>query len=130
MRLDKWLWCARFFKTRAFASIAIKTGKVIANGDRAKPSKVIQPGDNINIRIGPYHYDITVFKLTKGRKSAVHALELYEESNSSVDAREKLSRQLKAEADLYPRSKGRPDKRNRRDLMRYKSSGSFNPDKR
>ena len=63
IRLDKWLWCARFYKTRSIAANALKTGKVTANGDRAKPSKTVKPGDKLDIRKGPYHHAITVLDL-------------------------------------------------------------------
>ena len=65
IRLDKWLWCARFYKTRSIAADALKTGRVTANGDRAKPSKTVKPGDKLDIRKGPYHYVITVLDLAK-----------------------------------------------------------------
>ncbi len=65
IRLDKWLWCARFYKTRNIAANALKTGKITTNGDRAKPSKTVKPGDKLNIRKGPYHYVITVLELAK-----------------------------------------------------------------
>jgi ribosome-associated heat shock protein Hsp15 len=121
IRLDKWLWCARFYKTRNIAANALKTGKVTANGDRAKPSKTVKPGDSLNIRKGPYHYVITVLDLAKSRKSAVGAALLYEESPESISERESLAIQLKAGAALMPSTKGRPSKKDRRSIIKFKN---------
>jgi ribosome-associated heat shock protein Hsp15 len=121
IRLDKWLWCARFFKTRSIAAAALKTGKVSANGERAKPSKTIRPGDKLNIRKGPYHYVITVLDLAKSRRSATDAALLYEESSKSISERELLAAQLKAEAALTPTTKGRPSKKDRRSIIKFKN---------
>jgi len=122
IRLDKWLWCARFYKTRNIAANALKTGKVTANGDRAKPSKTVKPGDKLNIRKGPYHYAITVLDLAKSRKSAAGAALLYEESSESISERESLAAQLKAEAALTPTTKGRPSKKDRRSIIKFKNA--------
>ena len=121
IRLDKWLWCARFYKTRSIAATALKTGKVTANGERAKPSKTIRPGDSLNIRKGPFHYAITVLDLAKSRKSAAGAALLYEESQQSISERESLAIQLKAEAALMPTTKGRPSKKDRRSIIKFKN---------
>ena len=121
IRLDKWLWCARFYKTRNIAANALKTGKITTNGDRAKPSKTVKPGDKLNIRKGPYHYVITVLELAKSRKSAAGAALLYEESPESISKRESLATQLKAEAILMPTTKGRPSKKDRRSIIKFKS---------
>jgi len=121
IRLDKWLWCARFYKTRNIAANAIKTGKVTANGARAKPSKTVKPGDCLNIRKGPYHHVITVLELAKSRKSAVGATLLYEESSESISERESLASQLKAETVLMPTIKGRPSKKDRRLIIKFKN---------
>ncbi len=120
-RLDKWLWCARFYKTRNIAANALKTGKVTANGDRAKPSKTVKPGDKLDIRKGPYHHAITVLDLAKSRKSAAGAALLYEESPASISKRESVAIQLKAEAALMPTTKGRPSKKDRRSIIRFKN---------
>ena len=123
LRLDKWLWCARFYKTRSTASEALKTGKVMINGDRAKPSKTVRPGDVLNIRKGPYKYTITLLSLAKTRKSAADASLLYEESPESMKERELLASQLKAEAAMSPSSKGRPSKKDRRSIIKFRNSG-------
>ncbi len=121
IRLDKWLWCARFYKTRSIAADAVKTGKITANGERAKPSKSVKPGDMLNIRKGPYHYAITVLGLAKSRQSAVGAALLYEESPESISERELLASQLKAEAALTPTTKRRPSKKDRRSIIKFKN---------
>jgi len=122
IRLDKWLWCARFYKTRKIAANALNTGKVTINGARAKPSKTVKPGDKLNIRKGPYHYVITVVELAKSRKSAVGAALLYEESSESISERESLATQLQAETALMPATKGRPGKKDRRLIIKFKNS--------
>ena len=121
IRLDKWLWCARFYKTRNIAANALKTGKVTANGDRAKPSKTVKPGDSLNIRKGPYHYAITVLDLAKSRRSAAGAALLFEEQPESISERETVAARLKAEAALMPITKGRPSKKDRRSIIKFKN---------
>lgn len=123
IRLDKWLWCTRFYKTRSISTAALKTGKVMINGDRAKPSKIVKPGDMLNIRKGPYLYAITVLSIAKSRKSSIDASLLYEESPESIKQRELLASQLKAEAAMSPSSKGRPSKKDRRSIIKFRSSG-------
>ncbi len=120
-RLDKWLWCARFYKTRSIAADALKTGKVTINGERAKPSKTVKPGDKLDIRKGPYHYAITVLDLAKTRKSATGAALLYVESPESISKRESIAIQLKTEAAFMPTTKGRPSKKDRRSIIKFKN---------
>lgn len=122
LRLDKWLWCARFYKTRSIAADALKTGKVMINGDRAKSSKTVVPGDVLSIRKGPYRYTITLLALAKSRKSATDASLLYEESPQSMKERQLLASQLKAEAAIFPSSKGRPTKKDRRSIIKFRNS--------
>lgn len=121
LRLDKWLWCARFYKTRSLAAEALKTGKVMINGERAKPSKSVKPGDILNIRKGPYHHIITVIDLAKSRKSATDADLLYEESQDSIIKRELVAARVKAESVLTPTTKGRPSKKDRRSIIKFKN---------
>src|SRR5437764_14974830 len=80
VRLDKWLWAARFFKTRALAATAIETGKVEVNGERAKRAKLLQVGDSLRIRLGPYYHVVTVRGLSEHRGPASIAATLYEET--------------------------------------------------
>ncbi len=121
IRLDKWLWCARFYKTRNIAANALKTGKITANGERAKPSKMIKAGDTLNIRKGPYSHVITLLGLARSRKSATGAALLYEESSESISERELVASRLKVEAALMPATKGRPSKKDRRSIIKFKN---------
>ena len=122
MRLDKWLWCARFYKTRSIAADAVKAGRIRVNGERPKPAKMIAPGDRLLVRKESLNYELTVRDLPKARLPAAKAVLLYEESEESIQARELISRQLKAEAAMFPRTSGRPSKRDRRDLMKFRKS--------
>lgn len=119
IRIDKWLWATRFFKTRGLASEAIKGGKVDLNGSHAKPSKTVQVNDLLKIRRGAFVYEVAVKGISKHRGSATVAGELYEESEQSVLNRENLAGQLKAESALRPTTAGRPSKRDRRNIIRF-----------
>mgnify|MGYP003571068304 CR=1 FL=1 len=120
MRLDKWLWCARFYKSRSLAADAIKGGKIRVNGDRPKPAKMIGIGDQIVIRKGAFRHEITILQLPRNRLSADKAVGLYEESADSHATREQLKQQLKSEAAMFPQTHGRPTKRDRRDLIKFR----------
>jgi ribosome-associated heat shock protein Hsp15 len=120
VRLDKWLWAARFFKTRALAAEAIGGGKVQVNGDRVKRAKPLQVGDEIRIRQGPYEHQIVVRALSDHRGPATKAALLYEERPESVAAREALALQLKSMHAAFVPDKGRPTKRDRREIARLK----------
>lgn len=120
VRLDRWLWAARFYKTRPIAVAAIDGGKVQVNSDRVKRSKSIKCGDQVRIRQTPYEYLITVVELAEKRGSAKVAATLYEESAASCAAREKLAFRMKhAEPALFS-TKGRPSKKQRRDIRKWK----------
>lgn len=121
MRLDKWLWCARFYKTRGLAAGAIKSGKTLVNEKRAKPARTIGVGDKIRIRRGAFEYVLTIRALCKARKPAREAVLLYEESPDSVRKREALAEQIKLNEMISPRTHGRPTKRARRELLRFKN---------
>jgi ribosome-associated heat shock protein Hsp15 len=119
VRVDKWLWAARFYKTRSLATEAVDGGKVEVNGDRAKPAKAIKPGDEIRVRLGPYEHVVIVRALAERRGPASIAQGLYEETQASRDARERLASQLKmAPPTFVYEEKGRPTKKDRRDLAR------------
>jgi ribosome-associated heat shock protein Hsp15 len=121
VRLDKWLWAARFFKTRALAAEAIGGGKVTMRGDRVKPARPLQVGDEISIRLGPYEHVVRVRALSARRGPATVAATLYEETPQSVAARQKLADQLRlAPAALVYEDKGRPTKRDRREIERWR----------
>jgi ribosome-associated heat shock protein Hsp15 len=118
VRLDRWLWAARFFKTRALAAAAVAGGKVHVNGTRAKPAKQLQVGDSLRIRVGPYEWLVTVRGLSERRGPPKTAHELYEETPDGRSARERLAEQHKiAPAPTY-RGKGRPTKKDRREIER------------
>ena len=120
VRLDKWLWAARFFKTRSLATEAIAGGKVEVNGERAKPSKAVKRGDEVRLRLGPYEHILMVRALADRRGPASVAQELYEETEGSRDARARLAAQLAmAPAAFVYEEKGRPTKKDRRDLSRF-----------
>ena len=120
VRLDKWLWAARFYKTRAMAADAASGGKVQLNGERAKPAKHLKVGDQLVLRTGPYEWSITVAALSEKRGPASEAQKLYRESEESRLAREALAAQLKAERQVAPAfAKGRPSKRDRRRIIRF-----------
>jgi len=120
VRLDRWLWAARFFKTRGAATQAIAGGKVQLNGRRAKRSKGGHAGDRIGIRKGPYRFAVVVKNLAEKRLSAKEAVLLYEETADSRATRETLRGQLKAVAAQEFKYKGRPSKKERRDLKKIR----------
>jgi ribosome-associated heat shock protein Hsp15 len=123
-RLDKWLWAARFFKTRAVASDAIESGKVEVNGERPKRGKAVKVGDRIRVRLGPYEHHVVVRDLSARRGPASVAQQLYEETPESLQARQLLAERLKAAPPPLFTEKGRPTKKERRDLRRLKD-GDF-----
>ena len=120
VRLDKWLWAARFFKTRALAAEAVEGGKVEVNGDRPKRARPIQIGDQIRIRLGPYEHTVAVRALSAGEVRQSEAAGLYEETDASRKKREELSIQLKSLHAVFGPDKGRPSKKDRRDIQRLK----------
>ena len=119
VRVDKWLWAARFFKTRALASEAVKGGHVELNGVRCKPARPVQVGDVLRIKRGMDVYEVTVLGLAEKRGSASIAQALYEESASSIKAREKTNEQRKLLAASAPAPAKRPDKKSRRQIIRF-----------
>ena len=122
-RLDKWLWAARFYKTRSLAAEAIAGGKVQVNGERVKRAKTLQLNDEIRIRQGPYEYQIMVRGLSERRGPASEAATLYEEKAESRAGREALSLQLKTLHAAFLPARGRPSKKDRRDIDRLRGRG-------
>jgi ribosome-associated heat shock protein Hsp15 len=120
VRLDKWLWAARFFKTRALAAEAVEGGKVQLNGDRPKRARPLQVGDELRIRLGPYEHVVTVRALSDRRGPATQAAGLYQETDASRNAREALAVQLKSLHSLFGPERGRPTKKDRREIERLK----------
>ena len=119
IRIDKWLWAARFFKTRSLAADAVTGGKIDVNGARAKPSRIMRLGDKLSIRRGPYESTVVVKGLAKLRGPASEAQVLYEETEESIRRRELTSAQLKLERPPEFHSPGRPSKKDRRAVLRF-----------
>ena len=117
-RLDKWLWCARFYKTRALAVEAIQGGHVHVNGQRVKPSRAIHPGDRLRITHGGDEWVLTINALASRRGPATEAQKLYTEDEESRKRRETLREQRRLAA---PRPAKRPDKRDRRRIIRFRN---------
>lgn len=119
LRIDKWLWAARFFKTRSLAAHAVEAGKVLVNGARAKPAKGLKPGDELQIRTPVFEYTVRVAQLTERRSSATLAAQLYAETDESKRKREaaKLERLEHAAPSGI---RGRPTKRTRRQLQKLR----------
>lgn len=120
MRIDKWLWAARFYRTRAKAKEAIDGGKVHINGNRAKPSKELSVGDILELTQGWDEKTVEVKALSDTRRSAQIAQELYEETAESIAKRERITEQRKA-AGSQVRSEGRPNKKDRRLIHQFKN---------
>src|SRR5512139_2517282 len=123
LRLDKWLWAARFFKTRAMATEAINGGHVHLNGTRVKPSRTVQPGDKLEIRRGREEFEVTVAELSEQRGPASAAVRLYEESESSRQKREQLAEQQRLFAMPESAPQRRPGKKARRQIIRFTGKG-------
>ena len=120
VRVDKWLWAARFFRTRSLAAEAVAGGKVQVNGERAKPAKSVRPGDEVRVRIGPYEHTVHVDGTAERRGPAAAAARLFTETSASVDARAKLHWQLTSATPSLDPEKGRPSKRDRREIERFR----------
>ena len=121
VRLDKWLWAARFFKTRSLATDAINGGKVHVNGERAKPSRKVNLGDEMTIRQGFVEKTVSVTGLSEKRGTATMAAELYMETEASISRREAEAEQRRLLAAEIPQHEQRPSKKQRRQIHRFKS---------
>jgi len=119
LRIDKWLWAARFYKTRSLAVDAVESGKVLVNDVRAKPAKTVGPGDLLNLRLGQYQFLIEVRAISNKRGPAPEAQQLYRETEASREQRALLAARLKAEEPVFA-FKGRPSKRDRRLIAKFK----------
>jgi len=122
MRLDKWLWAARLFKTRALAAAAIDGGRVQVNGERVKRAKVVGVGDELRVRQGPLEYRLYIRALAERRGPAREAAMLFEEDPVAKRERETRALQVRALSAAFHEGKGRPTKKQRRDLDRFKRS--------
>ena len=117
MRLDKWLWCARFFKTRAIATKNISLKRVEVNNSIAKPSKIINCGDKITLKVSPYTFKFTIMSIPQNRVSAKLLNNIYSEDESSIQERKIIAEQIKSNyINRNPLVKGRPTKKFRRDI--------------
>ena len=119
IRLDKWLWAARFFKTRSMASQAVTGGKVHVNGQRVKPARTVQTGDELRITKNESIFIVKVLALSGSRRSATMARLLYEESPESIKTREEESEIRKMTRTGYSAPAGRPGKRDRRKIREF-----------
>lgn len=120
MRLDKWLWAARFFKTRSIAAAGVEGGHVEVNGERAKPAKQLRVGDELRIRMNQFTHVVHVRGLSERRGPAAEARLLYEETEASMRERERLAEQRRLAPTPAYEEGGRPTKRDRRDMARVK----------
>jgi ribosome-associated heat shock protein Hsp15 len=123
MRIDKWLWAARFFKTRALASKACVLGRVRALGADAKPAREVRAGDMLKVRNEGGEFEIEVLALTEMRGPAAVAKTLYRETDSSKEARKKAEEERKAMALFAPQPERRPTKRDRRRIIQFRGDG-------
>ncbi|AWK40108.1 ribosome-associated heat shock protein Hsp15 [Photorhabdus laumondii subsp. laumondii] len=122
VRLDKWLWAARFYKTRAIAREMIDGGKVHYNGQRSKPSKLVELGAEIKLRQGNDERIVEVLVLSNHRRGAPEAQQLYQETEASMTNREKMAIARKMNALTMPHPDRRPDKKERRTLIKFKNT--------
>lgn len=123
LRVDKWLWAARFFKTRSLASEAIGKNRVKVDGQRIKPSRTLQVGDKLEIEKPPYIFAVTVLGLNDKRRPASEAAQLYEESEDSIAAREAQSALSRMDYQVQAglAGSGRPSKKQRRQIIRFQN---------
>lgn len=119
IRIDKWLWAARFFKTRSLATDAVDGGKVRLNGERIKPARGVKTGDTLEIDNGSTEWEVVVQGLADKRGSAAIAQTLYSETERSIAEREKKAEQRKFFREPGESIKGRPTKRDRRQIDKY-----------
>lgn len=123
LRIDKWLWAARFFKTRSLAAQAVEGGKVKLNGQRVKPAKDLHVGDALVIHIGDYLWQVAVRELSARRGPAEAAKKLYKESEESQALRQAQAAARRVEREPAAEIHGRPTKRDRRMLKRFTGGG-------
>jgi ribosome-associated heat shock protein Hsp15 len=123
IRIDKWLWAARFFKTRGLAAQAVAGGKIEMNGSRPKPSRSVRAGDRLTIQRGPYQWTVIVKDIAKVRGRAAQAQALYQELEESVRRREAAAAQMKLERPPEFDLSGRPSKKDRRAIERFTKRG-------
>ena len=123
VRIDKWLWAARFYKTRGLSAEAIDGGRIEVNGERAKRARLVHAGDRLRIRIGPYEHVVLIKGVSEKRGSAPIAQALYEEDAESKKAREVMAAHVRAMNANTGYESGRPTKKDRREIERLKGKG-------
>jgi len=120
VRIDKWLWAARFFKTRSLASRACDLGRIISNGARAKPAREVRAGDKLHIENEGGAFDVDVLAVSQIRGPAAMAQALYRETEASREARSKLAEERKTMHQYAPLPERRPSKRDRRRIIQFR----------
>jgi len=130
LRVDKWLWAARFFKTRSVATDAIAKNRVRVDGQRIKPSRSIKVGDTVQIEKPPYHFNVTVLGLNDKRRPASEASLLYEESAESIAARQVMATNMRSDYQIHAglAGTGRPSKKQRRQIIRFQNRNDISDD--
>ena len=123
VRIDKWLWAARFFKTRSLAAKAVDGGKVKLNGESAKPAKDLKPGDELTIRIAELEWTVNVRELSERRGPAAVARQLYAETEASLQQRQQAIEARRLRVGPVREERGRPTKRDRRLIRRFTEGG-------
>ena len=120
VRIDKWLWAARFFKTRALAARACDLGRIQCNSQLAKPARELHPGDLLRIRTEAHEFEVEVLQLSAVRGPAAVAQTLYRETDASRELRVKIADERKAMKVYSPAPEGRPTKRDRRKIIQFR----------
>ena len=121
VRIDKWLWAARFFKTRSMATDAVDSGRIKLNGDKVKPARSVKPGDRVDVDNGATEWEVVVKELSDVRRAASFAQALYEETSESVEKRARAAEDRRYFREPGADLKGRPTKRDRRLIGRSQS---------
>jgi ribosome-associated heat shock protein Hsp15 len=120
VRIDKWLWAARFYKTRSLAVEALDGGKILVNGEKIKRSRLVGPGDEVRVRMGPFEHIVIVKAVSEKRGSAAIAATLFDELPESKKAREAMAAHVRAMNSGAGYETGRPSKKDRRDIERFR----------